>query len=221
MNKIYSTLNLKKFIKLGLHLGHHKKKQNPLMSNFIIGNRSNINILNLNITLQNLHKILPIIIDLISKNNTILLISNNHYYKKNLTNAFSIHKQPTTIGPWIPGTLTNLKQIKKYIPRILNTTYLNINKLNRLPNIILLLNYNSSNNFIIKEAKKLKIPVISVADTNNLNPRNFFQIIPSNDNSNSINTFFTNIFKKAILIGYAKHLLTFKNKKLPRLDLNQ
>ena len=202
-NKIFHY-TLKQLILYGVHLGHNKKKRAPLINNFLLGHRNNIDIFNLNQTIITLNKIIPIITTTIQNNGKILIIAENAKFLP-LINQFALNfKQPIYTSPWTLGILTNFKNLKNN-----NSQNTNINLLNRLPDLIIIVN-STHPNYILNEAKTLEIPTILFNDSN-INPKNCTYSIPSNDDSLDTLNLYLNIIKKAISYGFASQILKFKS----------
>jgi small subunit ribosomal protein S2 len=190
------SLTIKQLIKSGIHIGHQKNRWNTKMSSYIIGKINNINIINIEYTIIILRIITNLIKETVSNKGKLLIILNKIKYIKNIINKiYNKHIKYNTNNKIINGYLTNNKYINnhKYIPDII--IFFNINK----------------NIETIKEANKLKIPIIALIDTNN-NPINITYPIPGNNDSIQSIQLITNIINNAVLLGITNNNIFFKYK---------
>ncbi len=211
MNKLFSY-NLKQLIAFGAHLGHHTKKRAFFINNALLGHRNNIDIINLNKTIESLNLTIPIITEVINNSGKILFVADNANYLPNIIKDFKHLKQPILTKTWILGTLTNFTKTN-------HPSAISIDNLDRLPDLIVIIN-STHPNLIIEEAKSMEIPVILFNDSNT-NPQTSTYSIPTNDDSLDLTHLYLKIIKKTVLTAFAKYTLNFKNTILPRLDSNQ
>ena len=111
-------VTLQQLLEAGVHFGHHKKRWNPKMEQYIFGTRNGIHIIDLRLTLPLLYKALEIIHNISSKSGKILFVGTKKQASnfvedlaKN-TNQFFITKR------WFGGTLTNWSTISNSIKRL-------------------------------------------------------------------------------------------------------
>jgi ribosomal protein S2 len=186
---------MKNLIQNTIHLGHKKNLRNQKIKNLIIGYRNNIDILNLNITILNLIKISPLIKEILLYNQTFLCITN----KKKKHTKFTL---PIIYENWLPGNLTNYKNLK----RLKKNNF----QIKEFPKIIILLTHQKTYS-IAKETNLIKIPLISIIDTNSENKNSTYSI-PSNDNSFTSENHFINILQYIYLISYIEKLKKFNTQ---------
>lgn len=198
---------LKLFLIHNTHLGHNIKKRNPLNNTNILGIRKKNDIFNTEKTLYSINQTLPIIIDTIANKGKILIISHNKSLIPIVQTELNKFEIPIIIGQWIYGTLTNFNHIQLKTD---NKTYTqHADKLTRLPDLIILLNQQENNNYILNEINKLKIPTIALTDSN-IAPTNSMYPIPFNDDSLSALTLYIHILTKTLNSGFKKHILSLK-----------
>lgn len=188
---------IKNLIQNTIHLGHKKNLRNQKTKNLILGSRNNIDILNLNITILNLLKIIPLLKQILLNNQTFLCITNKK--KRNIK-----YQLPIIYENWLPGNLTNYKNLKKLKKKNF--------QLSQFPKTIILLTYQKTY-AISKESNLIKIPLISLIDTNAEN-KNTIYTIPSNDNSITSENYFLKILQYIYLISYIEKLKKFSTKKI-------
>lgn len=201
---------LENLLKAGVHLGHAKSKNHPSMQPFIFGLRNNISIIDLTKTKENLHKALDFIKSVVAKNGTVLMVGTRPAAKKIVAEIAEKNKMPYLVERWIGGALTNFKVILKRIEYMenlekekaeggfekytkkerldkteeisrLQKMFHGLRPLKRLPDAVFIVNI-VEDETAQREAKRLKIPLVALVDTNS-NTTLVDWAIPSNDDS--------------------------------------
>lgn len=209
-NIILTNYTIKQLIKNNVHIGEIKQLRNNDNINFIFNSIKNIDIINIQKTLNTLKIILPTITNIITLNGKILTVlhTQQKYTKINLV-SISKKTHQRFLFFWKPGLLSNYKEFrrqKKY--------YINKNII-FLPNFIIFLNDYSHHIELKTEIKSLNIPCVRL-QTSIDKDLNFLYTLPSNKRSLEIKLFFTNLISNAILHGYSKKILSFSNKYYKR-----
>ena len=218
-------VTIQQLLEAGVHFGHHKRRWNPKMEQYIFGIRNNIHIIDLRLTLPLLYRALEALYNTSIKSGKILFVGtkkqSSNYVEKlaENTNQFFITKR------WFGGTLTNWKTISNSIKRLDNIEYkiskdennlskkemLNLrrekDKLNNaiggiklmsnLPNLVVVFDA-VKDKIAVKEASKLKIPVMGIIDTNS-DPELFDYPIPGNDDAIRSIELYSSLFEETIL----------------------
>lgn len=217
MNKISVT----DLFKAKIHLGHTKKFVSPKMLQYIHDINNKISIINLDLTLKLLTQALNFIENIIKNNGTILFVGTKRQASKITKEYAEKISMPYVDNRWLGGLLTNYKTIKNSINKLkelennlennkfnhltkkemlntnkqLNKLKLKLNgikNMEKIPDALFLIDSNYEK-IALLEAEKLKIPVISIVDTNS-DPEKIDYIIPGNDDStDSINFFLKTI----------------------------
>ncbi len=216
-------LSIKEMIKANIHFGHQTKFWNPKMKKYIYTKFNKIHIINLEKT-SYLFKIALYELYLMFKNKQkILFIGTKKNSYKQIKNTAIYCKQFYINKRWLGGMLTNWNTVKKSIKYLknleselksglwkkltkkeylykqkllkkLNDNLGGIKNINTLPDAIFVIDAKHEN-LAIQEAKKLKIKIFSIVDTNT-NPDGINYIIPGNDDSiKSINWYLNQINK--------------------------
>lgn len=224
MRKDFTILTFEQLFKARLHLGHHNKHLNKSMITFILGNRHNINILNLEKIIYNLTLIFNSISTIIAEKGFFFLIGTNknlpmktiltdflekyNISKKNnffLITGFSIYR-------WVGGIFSNWRITFDFIKHMLKPTskkdfryaqYLDrlqgIDILNRnfIPDIVISFDNNLT---AFHEINNLDIPIIGISDSN-VNHKQFLYTFVGNDDSIESINFFCMFLEEAIKNG--------------------
>lgn len=193
-----------------VHIGHRSQKWNPKMKKFIYGEKNGIHILNLEKTAEYLEKALEFLAKNAAEGRTILFVSTKPQSVKFLQNTARACSMPFVVNKWIPGLLTNFPTVKRRIGYLLQMreqekigefakyTKKEISKIKKemdklqsalggveamdgLPDAVFVLD-TVRDAIVVKEARRLKIPVIGFADTN-ADPTVLDYPIPANDDA--------------------------------------
>ena len=113
-----SVITMKQLLEAGVHFGHHTRRWNPKMAEYIFTERNGIYIIHLEKTVKKFEEAYMFVRDLAANNGTILFVGT----KKQAAEA--IKEEATRCGQyyvnvrWPGGMLTNFKTIRKSIARL-------------------------------------------------------------------------------------------------------
>ena len=205
-----SIISIKQLLEAGVHFGHHTRRWNPKMQEYIFTERNGIYIIDLQKTVKKFDEAYAFVRDLSTQGGTLLFVGT----KKQAAEA--IKEEATRCGMyyvnvrWPGGMMTNFKTIKRSIGRLnaltkmqedgtfdllpkkevaakqkeifdLEKNYGGIKTMDTLPSAIFIVDPKKESN-AVQEAKKLGIPVIAIVDTN-CDPDDADYIIPGNDDA--------------------------------------
>ena len=215
---------IKHFVASSLHLGHKTNKWNPRTSNFILGMRDGIFIIDLEQTLIMIKRALTFIKKVCLKRGYIFyipsFIQNESFFIKNNTKSLEnplIKKRETNLIFLYPEFFSSSKQrgmLYAWTQKRQNLYTLSLDK-NELENKIQLNpNLNTSNLFfkpevlfileinanttLIKEALKLQIPIVSILDSNS-NTYGIQYPIPGNNDTLEAQKLYTELLINTII----------------------
>lgn len=211
----------KELLKSACHFGHRKDKWNPRMAPYLYGTRKGIHIIDLAQTKKGLEQVCEALKKLQTEGKTILFVSTKQQSIGFIEQLGKHLNQPVVTKKWMPGLLTNWNTIKERIKYYLDLkesfrsgeiekytkkeqtalrkdmTKLELSlggvaEMSRTPDAIFVIDA-LIDNVAILEARKLKIPVYGICDSN-ADPDLFTTFIPANDDAvNSINIILTTI----------------------------
>lgn len=222
--------SMKELMEAGVHFGHKTMRWNAKMAPFIHGESNNIHIIDLNKTVPMLHRALEVARQTAAKNGRILFVATKHQASKLIADAAERSGQYFVNFRWMGGTLTNWNTVSKSI-KTLNTfesrladDTIKIGKKERLtmqrevgkldkalggirkmggqPDLLIIID-TIRERLAVKEANKLGIPVVAVADTNT-SPDGIDYVIPGNDDSIKAIKLYCDLFADAILAGLSE-----------------
>ncbi len=204
------VVTMKALLEAGVHFGHRTRRWNPKMRPYIFTERSKIHIIDLSQTLARLNEYYGLVRDVVAKGGTVLFVGTKRQAQATVQAEAERSSMPYINQRWLGGTLTNWVTIKQRLDYLLRmerridagefrnlskkeqlSIQREIDKLNdrlgglktmrKLPEMIFVVDTNLED-LAIKEANKLKIPIIGMVDTNS-NPDEIDYVIPSNDDA--------------------------------------
>jgi len=205
-----TPLAMKDLLEAGAHFGHQTKRWNPKMKPFIFGERSGIYILDLGKTVKLYNEAEGYVRQLAAEGKTILFVGTKRQAQDVVAeeaarcNMFYVNER------WLGGLLTNFSTIQRSIARLrdleamatdgrydfmpkkeiakaekekrkLQKNLDGIRNMGRLPDALFVVDTRKEQ-IAVDEARKLKIPVIGVVDTN-CDPDQVDFVIPGNDDA--------------------------------------
>ena len=223
-----SVASLIELLEAGVHFGHQTQHWNPKMKQYIYGARNGIYILDLRKTTELLDAAYEAVREYAAKGRNVLFVGTKKQAAEvvaeeaNRSGAYYINRR------WLGGMLTNFETIRgrvnklKELEEFINNGYVDklpkkeVAQLNRqlaklsktlggikemrgLPDLIFIVDQ-AKEEIAIKEANKLGIPVICLADTN-ANPDGINYIIPGNDDAIRSIKLITSKLADAVLEG--------------------
>jgi small subunit ribosomal protein S2 len=222
--------NMRGLLEAGAHFGHQAHRWNPKMAPYIFGARNNIHIIDLAQTVPLLHQALKTISDTVSKGGRVLFVGTKRQAQEQIADAAKRSAQYYINSRWLGGTLTNWKTISGSINRLrkldemLSAGASGITKKERLlltrerdklekalggikdmggtPDLIFVIDTNKEQ-LAIKEANRLKIPVVAVLDTN-CDPDGVTHPIPGNDDAGRAIALYCDLVARAAIDGISR-----------------
>ena len=227
------TFTMRQLLEAGIHFGHHTRRWNPKMEEFIFGERNKIHIIDLEKTVPMLYIALETIHEIAKKGGKILFVGTKRSASEIVASSAINCGQFYVNHRWLGGMLTNWETVSKSIKRlkelegkiesgeINNLTKkeklnierskekleLNLGGIKNMPNLpdaIFVIDINKEA-IAVQEAKKLKIPVIAICDTNT-DPNDIDYVIPGNDDAVRSISLYCDLIGSAILSGMEENL---------------
>ena len=201
---------MKQLLEAGVHFGHHTRRWNPKMAEYIFTERNGIYMIDLQKTVKKVEEAYNFVKELAENGEEILFVGT----KKQAQD--SIKEEAERVGMyyvnarWLGGMMTNFKTIKQRIERLnqlrkmeedgtfdllpkkeVSKLNLEIEKLEKylggiknmkkLPAALFIVDPRKERN-AVAEARKLNIPIIAIVDTN-CDPDEVDYVIPGNDDA--------------------------------------
>lgn len=197
-------------LKNGAHFGHKKSRRHPKMDIYIHTTRNEISIIDLQSTLEKLKEALEFIGKAKEEGKQILFVGTKKQAKDLIISAAKRCGAPFVVERWLGGTFTNFKIIKERAKYLTDNQGMfqrgefekytkfermkkleemekmekkmgGIKNMGELPGVVFAVDI-KEDILAIKEARKLNIPVVAIADTNT-DPSLVDYPIPANDDA--------------------------------------
>ena len=227
------TFTMRQLLEAGIHFGHHTRRWNPKMEQYIFGERNKIHIIDLEKTVPMLYTALETIHEIAKKSGKILFVGTKRSASEIVASSAINCGQFYVNHRWLGGMLTNWETVSQSIKRLkdledkIETGEINnltkkeklnierskeklelnlggIKNMPGLPDAIFVIDINKES-IAVQEAKKLNIPVVAICDTNT-DPNNIDFPIPGNDDAVRSISLYCDLFGSAILSGMEEHL---------------
>lgn len=220
------NVSMRELLEAGVHFGHRTRFWNPEMREYIFGSRNKIHIINLEKTVPMLHDAVNRVSKLAANGATILFVGTKRAAQESIRKQAQRCGMPYVDHRWLGGMLTNYKTVRQSIIRLkelkemkekglfegmikkealmltrelekLDRGLGGIEHMNGLPDALFVVDVGFEH-IAVEEARRLRIPVIGVVDTNN-SPENIEYVIPGNDDSMRAVEIYTRCIADAIL----------------------
>ena len=201
---------MKQLLEAGVHFGHQTRRWNPKMKAYIFGARNGIYIIDLQKTVRLFKRAYSFVQETVASGGSVLFVGTKKqaqdaiYEEAGRANQFYVNQR------WLGGMLTNFSTIKQSIDRMnsigtvlekpgdtnytkkelgmlrrqfdkLSKDLAGIRDMRKLPAALFIVDPKKEN-IAVKEANKLKIPIVGIVDTN-CDPDEIDYIIPGNDDA--------------------------------------
>ena len=219
------SVTIKQLLDAGVHLGHKTFRWNPKMSQYIFGSKDSIHIIDLVQTLEMTNVALHEIHKCIVSGGKILFVSTKKQATETISALAKDTSQFYVNHRWLGGMLTNWKTISNSIKRYkklsedlkkestgftkkeilkmgkqrdkLERSLGGIADMKKTPNMIFIIDTNVED-LAVKEAVKLRIPIVAIIDTNS-DPTEINFPIPGNDDARRAINLYCELIKQTIL----------------------
>ena len=221
---------MRQLLEAGVHFGHQTHRWNPKMQNYLFGTRNKIHIIDLSKTVPLLHQAVVTASDVVAQGGRILFVGTKRQASDVVSDAAKRCAQYYVNHRWLGGMLTNWKTITNSIKRLryledlvagegqgftkkellhltrerdkLEQELGGIKDMGGVPDLLFVIDTNKEA-IAIAEAKKLKIPVISIIDSNS-NPDGVNYPIPGNDDAGRAITLYCDLIARAAIDGIGR-----------------
>ena len=205
-----SYLGMKQLLEAGVHFGHEVKRWNPKMKRYIFAERNGIFIIDLQKTLVESEKAFSFLQEVAARGGTILFVGTKKQAQEILAAEARRCGMPYINERWLGGMLTNFKTIRTRVERLKDLEKLfesegilryskkeqidlgkelqrlrrylgGIKEMTRLPDALFIIDP-AKEAIAVREANKLEIPTVALADTDS-DPDVLDYIVPGNDDA--------------------------------------
>ena len=224
-----SVVTMKQLLEAGVHFGHHTRRWNPKMKEYIFNSRNGVYIIDLQKTADKIEEAYAAMVEIVRNNNAKVLFVGTRKQIQDI-----IREEATRAGQyfvdkrWLGGTMTNFKTVRKSIAKLyrieemekdgtfekltkkevagykkeqakLEGFFSGIKEMQQLPGALFVVDPKTEHN-AVAEARKLHIPVFGLVDTN-CDPDDVDYVIPANDDGVRAVRLIVGVMANAVLEG--------------------
>jgi len=223
-----SGIAIKELLEAGVHFGHQTKRWNPKMKQFIFGQRNGIYIIDLGKTAKLFRDAESFVSQIASGGGTVLFVGTKRQAQDAVAEEAQRCGMFFVNQRWLGGLLTNFSTIQRSLTRLRELEAMQtdgryeslskkevagvekekrkiqknldgIRQMAKLPDAVFVVDTRKEQ-IAVDEARKLKIPVIGIVDTN-CDPEQVDFVIPGNDDALRSIRLFTSRIADAIVSG--------------------
>jgi small subunit ribosomal protein S2 len=205
-----AEVGLRELLEAGVHFGHQTRRWNPHMRRYIHGERDGIHVIDLLQTQPLLEEARQFASDAGGKGGEVLFVGTKKQARDAVKEWANRAEMPYVNQRWLGGLLTNFSTISKRIDRLHELTNLaeqgqlellptkermsmqaelekleynlgGVRDMKRLPQAVVIIDLKTEE-IALREAKRLRIPIIGLVDTN-CDPAPVDFVIPGNDDA--------------------------------------
>ena len=205
-----NAIAMKDLLEAGVHFGHQTKRWNPKMKPYIFGERNGIYILDLGRTAKLYREAADFVSNIAAQGGTVLFVGTKRQAQDAIAEEAQRCGMFFVNQRWLGGMLTNFSTIQRSLARLRELEAMatdgrqdmlskkeiarlekerrklaknldGIRGMGRLPDVVFVVDTRNEQ-IAVDEARKLKIPVVGVVDTN-CDPDEVDYVIPGNDDA--------------------------------------
>ena len=223
-----AVVAMKQLLEAGVHFGHQTRRWDPKMAEYIFQARNGIHIIDLQKTSKKIDEAYAFLKEQAEEGKTVLFVGTKKQAQECVKEAAEKSGMYYVDQRWLGGMLTNFDTIRTRVQRLkdlekmqedgtfevlpkkevillkeemekLERNLGGIKDMEEIPGVIFLVDPKKEH-IAVLEAKKLRIPVIGLVDTN-CNPEEVDYAIPGNDDAIRAVKLITDVMANAIIEG--------------------
>ncbi|MGB9907507.1 MAG: 30S ribosomal protein S2 [Candidatus Saccharicenans sp.] len=240
------SVTMKELLEAGVHFGHQTRRWNPKMKEYIFGQRNGIYIIDLQKTIKSFKEALQFVKSVAESGKQILFVGTKKQ-AQDIIRDYALKSESSYVNQrWLGGLLTNFRVIRNSVEKLVEMeemrqdgrwellskkeqsrkekVYRKLQKnlgglisLTELPGAVFVID-SSKEEIAIAEARKMKIPIVAVVDTNG-DPEGIDYPIPGNDDAVRAIELFAAKVAEAIIEGkkarLAQGMMEEKKEEVP------
>ena len=206
-----AVVTMRQLLESGVHFGHQTRRWNPKMKRFIMTERNGIYIIDLQQSLAYIDRCYAFIKETVAKGGTVMFVGTKKQAQEAIAEQATRVGMPYVNQRWLGGMLTNFQTVHQRINRLkeldevdfdnvagsgrtkkellqmkrerdkLDKTLGGIREMTRTPAAVWVVD-TKKEHLAVEEARKLRIPIIGILDTN-CDPDEVDFPIPGNDDA--------------------------------------
>ena len=224
-----AVVTMRQLLESGVHFGHQTRRWNPKMKRFIMTERNGIYIIDLQQSLSYIDASYAFIKDTVARGGAIMFVGTKKQAQEAIAEQATRVGMPFVNQRWLGGMLTNFQTVHQRINRLkeldevdfdnvagsgrtkkellqmkrerdkLDKTLGGIREKTRTPGAVWIVDTNKEH-LAVEEARKLRIPIIGILDTN-CDPDEVDFPIPGNDDAIRAVSLLTRVVADAVADG--------------------
>ncbi len=224
-----AVVTMKQLLESGVHFGHQTRRWNPKMKRFIFNERNGIYIIDLQQSLTYIDRAYEFVKETVSHGGSVMFIGTKKQAQEPVAQQATRVGMPYVNQRWLGGMLTNFSTVYKRLQRLkelelidyddvagsgltkkellvlkrekdkLAKTLGGIREMSKIPSAVWIVD-TKKEHIAVGEARKLKIPVIAILDTN-CDPDEVDFPIPGNDDAIRAVALLTRVIADAVAEG--------------------
>jgi small subunit ribosomal protein S2 len=188
------SIGIKELLEAGVHFGHQTKRWNPKMKPFIFDARNGIHIIDLSQTVKQLEHACQFLADTVRKGGQVIFVGTKKQAQEAVKEAAKVCGQYHVTERWLGGTLTNFNTVRRSLARLKQIEKMEtdgsinqyvkqeqsmlrreaarlvknldgIRTMEKHPEVMFVVDIKREHN-AVAEARRLKIPLVAIVDTN-------------------------------------------------------
>ena len=206
-----AVVTMRQLLESGVHFGHQTRRWNPKMKRFIMTERNGIYIIDLQQSLAYIDRSYAFIKEVVAKGGTVMFVGTKKQAQEAIAEQATRVGMPYVNQRWLGGMLTNFQTVHQRINRLkeldeidfedvagssrtkkellqmrrerdkLNKSLGGIREMSRTPAAVWIVDTNKEH-LAVEEARKLRIPIVGILDSN-CDPDLVDFPIPGNDDA--------------------------------------
>ena len=234
------AVTMKELLESGVHFGHQTRRWNPRMKPYIFTERGGIYIIDLQQTTRLIDEAYNFVKELAANGKRVLFVGTKKQCQDTIVEEAKRAEMPYVSHRWLGGLLTNYSTISQRIKRMHELRKMNedgqiellptreqmnlraelrklevnlggVAEMDKLPAAVFIIDPRREA-IVVREARKLKIPILALVDTN-CNPDEVDFVIPGNDDAIRSCSLIISAIANAVVEG--KQLLSEKEMRAP------
>jgi len=206
-----AVVTMRQLLESGVHFGHQTRRWNPKMKRFILTDRNGIYIIDLQQSLAYIDRSFAFVKETVAKGGVVMFVGTKKQAQEAIAEQATRVGMPYVNQRWLGGMLTNFQTVHQRINRLkeldeldfdnvagsgrtkkellqlkrerdkLDKTLGGIREMSKVPSAVWIVDTNKEH-LAVEEARKLRIPIIGILDSN-CDPDVVDYPIPGNDDA--------------------------------------
>lgn len=223
-----AVISMKQLLEAGVHFGHQTRRWNPKMARYIFTERNGIYIIDLQKTVKKVDEAYHFVRDIATNGGTMLFVGTKKQAQESVKEEAERCGMFFVNERWLGGMLTNFQTIQKRVRRLHDLEKMEeegvfdlltkkeaaglrhemgklerflggVKHMKRLPDALFIVDPRKER-IAVAEARRLKIPIVGIVDTN-CDPDEIDVVIPANDDAIRAVKLLTSKMADAIIEG--------------------